>query len=365
MEFNRNYLKSWSKAGFYSCLFLCLFLLSEQSFSNSNPSEEFFSEVSSTTVFFWAVLPNPNDYTLFANGGWDGNWVVGFDSGWVVKLSSPSVSGNFSRAFLGARLGRAKVESEQSAEGKPTGWKKPVKGEINIAVSNAPNWKKSDVFLLTPAEDIPVEGDSELPLEETGESRWFWVEAPLSKINFAGDNYLAIWSPSPTLQNNCPIIAGGWEIPPTARSWLVGDSQRPAQGWITSGFQGKIPQELTTAISVYTPALAIKLIPEHLPDLKVNIESVVADSQIPNKFTFVTSIEGNDVAQAYLEISSDNKVWQRYGRGIYRAPFIFTLRAEELSEEFLKQNLFVRIKAVNWWEDVAYSPTVQLAIVPK
>ncbi|MFH1258975.1 MAG: hypothetical protein ABII74_04040 [Elusimicrobiota bacterium] len=323
-----------------------------------------------TSPLFWAIISNPNDYTLFANGGWDGNWVVGYDSGWVVKLSSPPVSPEIIRAFIGARLGLAKVEPEINDEGKATGWKKAVPGEISMAISGKPAWRKSDVFLLTPAEDIPVAGDNQIPLEEAGESRWFWVEVPLSKVNFSGDNYLVIWSPSANLANKpeaepkCPIIAGGWEIFPTARAWMAGSNQQPAHAWITSGFAGKIPQELKTPISVYSPAIALKLIPEHLPKLKVNLTSVVPDPIIPNKFTFFADADGENVTSASLEISSDKKNWQRCGRIIYQSPFVFTLRSENLPRKIIKKNIFVRIKAVNWWEDAAYSEVIQLAVVP-
>ena len=30
---------------------------------------------------FVAQVPNPNDYSLFANSGWDGNWYVGYNNG--------------------------------------------------------------------------------------------------------------------------------------------------------------------------------------------------------------------------------------------------------------------------------------------
>ena len=35
---------------------------------------------------FVAQTPNPNDYSLFANAGWDGNWYVGYNNGWIKKL---------------------------------------------------------------------------------------------------------------------------------------------------------------------------------------------------------------------------------------------------------------------------------------
>ena len=46
---------------------------------------------------FVAQVPNPNDYVLFANGGWDGNWYVGYNNGWIKKL--PAIpKGNYAHA---------------------------------------------------------------------------------------------------------------------------------------------------------------------------------------------------------------------------------------------------------------------------
>ncbi len=42
---------------------------------------------------FIADLPNPNNFSLFANGGWDGSWYVGFNTCWMQKLAVPK--GNY------------------------------------------------------------------------------------------------------------------------------------------------------------------------------------------------------------------------------------------------------------------------------
>src|SRR5258708_7528191 len=56
---------------------------------------------------FVSQVPNPNDYMLFANAGWDGNWYVGYNNGWIKRL--PAIPpGNYARAYLGAKLGRMK-----------------------------------------------------------------------------------------------------------------------------------------------------------------------------------------------------------------------------------------------------------------
>ena len=57
---------------------------------------------------YLSALSNLNDYSLFANGGWDGNWYAGFNVCWMEQLPKP-VQGNYVRAFIGAKLGRMKT----------------------------------------------------------------------------------------------------------------------------------------------------------------------------------------------------------------------------------------------------------------
>src|SRR4051812_24400091 len=59
---------------------------------------------------FVAKASNPNDYSLFANGGWDGNWYVGYNTCWIKKLPAIPL-GHYARAYIGAKLGRMKLNS--------------------------------------------------------------------------------------------------------------------------------------------------------------------------------------------------------------------------------------------------------------
>src|SRR5262249_15526312 len=98
-------------------------------------------------------VSNPNDYTLFANsGGWDGNWYVGYDTCWVKKL--PAIpSGSYMRAYIGAKLGRMKL---QPAGKKP--WEqKSIPGEIDMAISSTAAWTAVQRVRLTLTSDIPSE----------------------------------------------------------------------------------------------------------------------------------------------------------------------------------------------------------------
>src|SRR3990167_3494664 len=116
---------------------------------------------------FIADLPNPHDFELFANGGWDGNWYVGYNTCWVQKLAVPP--GKYAKAFVGARLGRMK---NYQPEGKAPWQKKAYEGEIYMGISSTASWNRAQSFYLAPTSDIPLEPDAENAVEGTGESRW-------------------------------------------------------------------------------------------------------------------------------------------------------------------------------------------------
>jgi len=98
-------------------------------------------------------LPNPNDYNLFANSGWDGNWYVGYNTCWIKKL--PFIQpGTYTRAYLGAKLGRMKLLPNT----KNVWDKKPVPGAIYMAIASTTAWNSDHGFLLTTTEDIRWKG---------------------------------------------------------------------------------------------------------------------------------------------------------------------------------------------------------------
>jgi len=121
---------------------------------------------------YLAELSNLNDYLLFANGGWDGNWYAGFNVCWMKELPIPA-AGDYIRAFVGAKLGRMKT---RPIAGKPVWEREPIPGSLYISVNSTPSWKQSNSYFLVDARDIPLEGDAENALEGVGESRWFWLK---------------------------------------------------------------------------------------------------------------------------------------------------------------------------------------------
>src|SRR5437879_711393 len=61
---------------------------------------------------FLALHPDVHAFRAFADGGWDGNWYVGFNTCWIVKLPK-APAGEYSRAYIGERLGRAKTRQKK------------------------------------------------------------------------------------------------------------------------------------------------------------------------------------------------------------------------------------------------------------
>ena len=152
-------------------------------------------------------ISNPNDYSLFANAGWDGNWYVGYNNGWIKKL--PVIpQGHYARAFIGAKLGRMKTLPPVS---RPPIFN-PVPGEIWMGISSTASWAAYQRFELTSTDDIPFEASSEYALENTGDSEWFWTEVPLEAVHLDRDNFLALWSSTPELISisSAPVLAAAW-----------------------------------------------------------------------------------------------------------------------------------------------------------
>ena len=182
-----------------------------------------------------AEVENLNDFALFATSGWDGNWYVGYNHAWITKLPE-APEGNYAKAYLGAKLGRAKnvirrqlerarnhlerlknlPKEKREASAKQLKYESfkeiskkikelekklssPHSGKIYIGINSSPQWDKKHSFFLVSEKDIPLEGDPEEALEEVGEARWFWVEVPMSLVSFDKENYVAIWSPDENL----------------------------------------------------------------------------------------------------------------------------------------------------------------------
>lgn len=68
-------------------------------------------------AIYLSDIPNPNEFTLFANGGWDGGWFVGYHKCWTQEILVPEITG-ITKAFIGAKLGRMKTQYTKSDKGR-------------------------------------------------------------------------------------------------------------------------------------------------------------------------------------------------------------------------------------------------------
>jgi len=301
---------------------------------------------------FVSNLANPNDYSLFANGGWDGNWYVGYNTCWIKKL--PAIPpGAYSRAYIGAKLGRAKL----APSAKNVWDKKPVPGSVYIALSSTLTWSKDQQYVLVENSEIPLEGDYESAVEGTGESQWFWQEIPLEKINAKGDNYLALGSTAAGLLtvSSSPVLAAGWGGK-EADTWLLRD--------VEGAPPRTKPKDIGQPLAYFQPAMALKLIPEsgkgpHPIQLRVTEWKNPATPQ--GKPTITVQAAGDSIQQVWLEYGSKGS-WTKIGRTLWKAPYIFSLDQTKLPHGRLE----LRVCAKNVWEEQAVSIPFNIEVaVPK
>lgn len=297
---------------------------------------------------YMAELANLNDYSLFANSGWDGNWYIGFNVCWMEEFPAPP-AGNYIRAFIGAKMGRMKT---RAVAGKPVWEKEAIPGTVYISLNSTPSWKQANSYFLADTLDIPLEGDPENALEGAGEARWFWTEVPVKSIKYDGASYVALWSPTEYFVSTAssPILAGGWGSNKT-NSWMNNDVR---------GYPPLDPSAARkTAISAFEPAIAMKLVLEgSQQDIIVNINQVAEGrAKTPNK-AFIASVTGEEIEKAWLEVSGEDNKWLKHGRYVYMPPYIFTLKPGLLAPGKMK----VRVTAVDIWGNSGSSLPVEIEV---
>lgn len=263
------------------------------------------------------LAPTVNDYGRFADGGSDDNWYVGFNNAWIVKLP-PAPRGDFARAFIGAKIGRAKTRPNVN---KP--WiRELIPGKIYMAINQLPAFPGDRSFFLAETPDIPTEPDPQSRVDGVGSGEWFWAEVPLSMVSFTADNYLAVWSPTNwfTRASSAPILgAADIEDPLSARE---------TRAWNNRSIMGVAPRSATgalqTPINNIAPAIAIKLIPPAPDEPAVNVAEFAA-ARLGSKVVARFSAAGEDIAEAWVEASRDQLDWTRISKIQRKPPYAFSI----------------------------------------
>ena len=306
---------------------------------------------------FVALHPDIHAFRAFADGGWDGNWYVGFNTCWIVKLPS-APAGNYARAYLGERLGRAKTRPRR---GGATWDKDPIPGKVYMAISTFPAFSPAQSFYLADTADIPQEPDYENPNLEVGHGEWFWTEVPLKLLNFDGPNYLATWSNTETLISaaSSPIL--GAAMDPSG-------SKASPRAWLNSGIAGVPPRDQNAAIGVpvsfYLPSLAIKLVPANAAILEVRGFSVAAST--PAAFEARFALAGQDPELASVEASPDGMGWERVTPLLRHPPYSFLIPDDRFGRPYaLSGAVYLRGAGQDALGTLGFSEVLQLPFSAK
>ncbi len=266
---------------------------------------------------FVTLAPTVHDYGRFADGGPDDNWYVGFNNAWIVKLP-PAPRGDFARAFIGAKLGRAKTRPNRD---KP--WvRELIPGKVYMAVNQVPAFPNDRSFFLTETSEMPVEPDPQSRVDGVGSGEWFWAEVPVAMVSFNADNYLAIWSPTNwfTRASSAPILAAADIEDPSAA--------RETRAWNNRSILGVAPRSaagaLQTPINNIAPAIAIKLVPPAPDEPAVNVAEFSA-ARLGSKVVARFSAAGEDIAEGWVEASRDQLDWTRISKVIRKPPYAFSI----------------------------------------
>jgi len=296
--------------------------------------------VKSPVPAYAALSKDISRFYMYANGGFNADWYVGYNNSWIVKLP-PVLAGTYAKAYIGAKMGRAKIKSW------PQGWDKtPIPGKIYMAVNQEPKFTSDNMYFIVDAADLPLEPLPNDSLDGVDSAKWFWAEIPLSRVSFEKPNYLALWSVSRYFMSSSssPIIAAALSDDKEENVWL----NRSIRGNPPSG-----EDVLETPISGIKPALAFKLVPPN--DYKVLIKGFMGEVGPENILVSFSAI-GEDIRAAWIEMSYDKFEWQRVSRHIFRAPYFYSFKREDLSKDLF----YLRAAAVDSLENTGYSKEITI-----
>ncbi|PCI37576.1 MAG: hypothetical protein COB53_06255 [Elusimicrobia bacterium] len=244
----------------------------------------------------------------FADGGSDSNWYIGFNNAWIVRLP-PRPAGEFSRAYIGAKIGRAKTRPK-----KKRPWERTViSGKVYMAVSQRPAFSSDQSFFLAETADIPLETHASIYMRGAGKSEWFWAEVPLKLISRDRNNYLIIWSPTREFRDSqrSPILAA-------AKSQSTNED---VSAWNNHAILGVPPRSENSALQTpinLKPALAIKLVPVNEESVTITaFETLSQESELISRF----SVVGRDIENVWLEMAPDELEWTRVSSYIRHSPY--------------------------------------------
>lgn len=273
------------------------------------------SDEDMTRALYLSLAPNINEFGRFADGGSDSNWYVGFNNAWIVKLPA-APPGNYLRAFIGAKIGRAKTKPNAA---RP--WERSViPGKIYMAVSQRPAFNAEQSFFLAETKDIPLEPHKSIYMPRAGASDWFWTEVQPNMISTTRSNYLIIWSPTRKFREatQSPILA--------ALQQTSGSKGGVIRAWNNHSIEGVPPRREGGTLQVpinLKPALAIKLVPAKARG-SVRVSGITSHA-LQDKIVVRFSATGTDIDLSWVEMSHDELEWARVSEYRRSPPRIFSI----------------------------------------
>jgi hypothetical protein len=178
---------------------------------------------------------------------------------------------------------------------------------------------------------------------------------PVRFVSSEADNYVALYSPSQGLKDaaHAPVLAAGW-----------GDTKNNT--WLNSSVKGEPPfsreEALKTSVTYFEPAIAVKLVPANSGEVEVRLRGRPPEDDLvlEDKLELDAEVRGQDIRAAWVEFSTDTRVWRRAGPALSGAPFVFTVKRDQLLEGANR----VRVAAVDELENKGVSGTFTLHVVP-
>jgi hypothetical protein len=318
-------------------IFICM-LVFLGGISHAEEGNSSFPAPTSFVPDYISPVRDMSKFYLYGNGGFHADWYVGYNNAWIIKLP-PIIADDYAKAFIGAKIGRAKIRSYPKSSDK-----RIIPGKIYMGISPDSSFTTENMYFLIDSSDLPLEPLPGDYLEGINSAQWFWSEIPLSALSSDGPNYLAIWSTSRyfTKSSSSPIIAAA----------LSDDKSENV--WLNRSIRGNPPfgkKTLEMPITGVKPAMTIKLIPKN--PYRVIIKGFRAEIGPEDMIVSFTAI-GEDIHNVWLEISYDKFDWQRVTKFMFNPPYYHTFKNGELSEDMF----YLRAAGVDALGNIGYSSEI-------
>ncbi|MDA3792044.1 MAG: hypothetical protein PF545_00075 [Elusimicrobia bacterium] len=365
-------------------------------------------------IKFIGELPTPGEFTLFANGGWTGNWYVGNGHGWISKIALPQEK--YTSLYMGARLGRSKTNEQIKkatavALYSDAGQKiieilqdkisNESLEEIRDNLRNGIDSKTPDILvsLLAGKVNEDIVKDIKLIIREAlSEVSEISVGRPYG-TSVGRYNIMIGISKSKEKRPEGEILVSNDSIPREGAGssafedisesrwfWVKTEKEKIPDGdgavYIHLWTESKELQSTETApilaggigsndrensyivieneykmIKYFEPALALKTVNGAPTELSIEINTIKNHPTAKQKYLVSVAAYGKDITGTWLELKGENG-WQKIGYYIDAPPYEQTFNREGLPAG----NYHIRAVAQSWSGGRAYSAIKKISV---